>query len=176
MQRQNTDLTELVQGVIDMVKHLGKYRHKHIEFDQPEHVIAAVNVQELKQVVLNLVTNGLDSLDPGGTVSISVRKVGCWAELVVRDNGCGMNEEVLKHLFEPFFTRRRDGSGTGLGMSITYRIITDHGEGTAVRQGERMGLIRFGSRVDVFLPKGVAVKVAEGERTVAGVTVIAEWA
>jgi len=58
---------------------------------------------------------------------------------------------------------------------IARRIITDHGEGTAVRQGERMGLIRFGSRVDVFLPKGVAVKVAEGERTVAGVSVIGEW-
>jgi phosphatidylserine decarboxylase len=58
---------------------------------------------------------------------------------------------------------------------IARRIITDHGEGTAVRQGERMGLIRFGSRVDVFLPNGVTVKVAEGERTVAGVSVIGEW-
>ncbi len=58
---------------------------------------------------------------------------------------------------------------------IARRIITDHAEGTAVRQGERMGLIRFGSRVDVFLPTGVAVKVAEGERTVAGVSIIGEW-
>ncbi len=59
---------------------------------------------------------------------------------------------------------------------VARRIITDHDEGTAVRQGERMGLIRFGSRVDVFLPSGAVVKVAEGERTTAGVSVIAEWA
>lgn len=58
---------------------------------------------------------------------------------------------------------------------IARRIITDHGEGAVVRQGERMGLIRFGSRVDVFLPKDVAVKVAEGQRTVAGVSIIGEW-
>jgi phosphatidylserine decarboxylase len=58
---------------------------------------------------------------------------------------------------------------------VARRIVTDHGEGTTVRQGERMGLIRFGSRVDVFLPKGVTIKVAEGQRTVAGVSIIAEW-
>ncbi len=58
---------------------------------------------------------------------------------------------------------------------VARRIITDHGEGTVVRQGDRMGLIRFGSRVDVFLPKGATIRVAEGERTVAGVSIIAEW-
>jgi two-component system NtrC family sensor kinase len=146
--RQNTDLADLIQGVIDMVKHLGKYRNKHIEFDEAEHVIAAVNVQELKQVVLNLVTNSLDSLDPGGTVWVSLKRAGQFAELVVRDNGCGMSEEVLRHLFEPFFTRRRDGSGTGLGLSITYRIINDHG-GTIEPASDGPGK---GSRMRLLLP------------------------
>ncbi len=58
---------------------------------------------------------------------------------------------------------------------IARRIVTDHPEGTTVRQGDRMGLIRFGSRVDVFLPPGARTLVAEGEQARAGLTVIAEW-
>lgn len=127
VEKQATDLGELLQGMIDMVRHLGKYRQKKIELACEGPVIAPVNAQEIKQVVLNLITNALDSLDPGGTVWVTLKRNGPWAELVVRDNGCGMSDEVLRHLFEPFFTRKRDGSGTGLGLSITYRIVTDHG-------------------------------------------------
>jgi signal transduction histidine kinase len=127
VEKHDTDLGELVTGVIEMVRHLGKYKQKKIEFNCREYVTAPVNAQEMKQVVLNLITNALDSLDANGTVWISLAKSGSWAELIVRDNGCGMSDEVLTHLFEPFFTRRRDGSGTGLGLSITYRIVTDHG-------------------------------------------------
>ncbi|MEP6589579.1 MAG: phosphatidylserine decarboxylase family protein [Gemmatimonadota bacterium] len=59
---------------------------------------------------------------------------------------------------------------------IARRIITDHPEGTVVTQASRMGLIRFGSRVDVFVPAGTRILVTEGAMTQAGVTVIAEWA
>jgi signal transduction histidine kinase len=110
-----------------MVKHLGKYRRKNIEFKCQQHIVVPVNSQEIKQVVLNLITNALDSLDEDGTVWVELRSKGGRAELVVRDDGCGMTQEVLKHLFEPFFTRRRGGQGTGLGLSITYRIVSDHG-------------------------------------------------
>jgi phosphoribosylaminoimidazole-succinocarboxamide synthase len=58
---------------------------------------------------------------------------------------------------------------------IARRIVTDHQEGQEVMQGDRMGMIRFGSRVDVFLPPNARVLVKEGERTIAGMTVIAEW-
>ncbi len=125
--RQNTDLRELVQGVIDMVGHLGRYSDKVIELAPGEPIIAPVNPQECKQVVLNLITNGLDSLSSGGTLQIELQKNRGQAELVFTDNGCGMTDEVLKHLFEPFFTRNRNGQGTGLGLSITYRIVADHG-------------------------------------------------
>jgi len=59
--------------------------------------------------------------------------------------------------------------------SIARRIVTDHAAGTAVRQGDRLGLIRFGSRVDVFLPPSARILVKEGDVTLSGVTVIAEW-
>jgi two-component system, NtrC family, sensor kinase len=148
VEKQSTDLGELIGGVIDMVRHLGTYRQKKIEFSCQEYVVAPVNPQEIKQVVLNLITNALDSLDPGGTVWIALAKNGPWAEVLVRDNGCGMTDEVQRHLFEPFFTRRRDGSGTGLGLSITYRIVTDHG-GTIEPQSAGPGR---GAKMRVLLP------------------------
>jgi signal transduction histidine kinase len=125
--RQSTDLRELIQGVIDMVGHLGRYHDKRLELMPGDPLIAPVNSQELKQVVLNLITNGLDSLSPGGLLSIELNRTRDAAEIVFTDDGCGMSEEVLKHLFEPFFTRKRSGQGTGLGLSITYRIVADHG-------------------------------------------------
>ncbi len=58
---------------------------------------------------------------------------------------------------------------------VARRIVTDHEVGTAVRQGERLGMIRFGSRVDLFVPLGARVLVRAGDRTRAGVTVVARW-
>ncbi|MCP4189374.1 MAG: HAMP domain-containing histidine kinase [Planctomycetaceae bacterium] len=127
VERQNVDLRELVQGVIDMVRHVGTYKEKEIVFHAPQAVITAVNPQEMKQVTLNLITNGLDSLAAGGVVSISLLRRDNEVRLVVTDDGCGMTEAVKKHLFEPFFTSGKEGYGTGLGMSITCRIVNEHG-------------------------------------------------
>lgn len=157
MEKQSTDLGELVRGVIDMVRHLGKYRQKNIEFSCLAAVVAPVNPQELKQVVLNLITNGLDSLEPGGTVKVVLSKAGKQAELLVSDDGCGMTDEVIKHLYEPFFTRRRDGQGTGLGLSISYRIVTDHG-GNIEAHSDGPGR---GSRFRVTLPLIAHEKTSE---------------
>ena len=126
-ERQHAELGELVRGVVDMVGHLGKYQGKRIEVAGDRPVVVAVNAQEIKQVVLNLLTNALDSLDDGGTVWVDLHVGDGVGELTFKDNGYGMEADVLEHVFEPFFTRRRVGQGTGLGLSITYRIIADHG-------------------------------------------------
>jgi phosphatidylserine decarboxylase len=58
---------------------------------------------------------------------------------------------------------------------IARRIVTDHEVGTSVKQGQRLGMIRFGSRVDLFLPLGTRILVKPGDNTLVGVTVVAEW-
>jgi two-component system, NtrC family, sensor kinase len=126
VKRQTSDLGELVQGVIDMLSHLGKYHDKHLLLQRGSPSLVWCNPQEVKQVVLNLLTNGLDCVDSGGTVRVELAERDGQAEMIVSDDGCGMTPEVLDQLFEPFFTRRRGGQGTGLGLSIVYRIVADH--------------------------------------------------
>jgi signal transduction histidine kinase len=147
-ERHSTDLRELVASVIEMVQTLGRYDNRHVELHPGEPVIAEVCPQEMKQVVLNLITNALDSLDSGGRVAIAVTRHDANAQIVVTDNGCGMTEEVIRHLFEPFFTRRRNGQGTGLGLSITYRIVEEH-DGQIIATSAGVGQ---GSRFTITLP------------------------
>ena len=118
------------------------------------------NPQEIKQVVLNLLVNAFDSIDEQGRVRVEVRRGGGEGILTVSDDGCGMTEEVLEHLFEPFFTRRRAGQGTGLGLSIVQRIVADHGgriEATSPGPGQ-------GATFRVRLPLAEAGLTAGGVR------------
>lgn len=125
--RERTDLGEIIQGVLDMVQHVPNSKGKSIHFEPSPYLEAWVNAQEIKQVFLNLVVNALDSMDDGGALTISAGVRGDMVELSFKDNGCGMTEEILENIFEPFFTRSRTGKGTGLGLSISHRIITQHG-------------------------------------------------
>ncbi len=150
--KQSIDMNEIVEDVVDMVRHLGQFRTQKIEFQpRPMPMIAWASPQEMKQVVLNLLTNSLESLDPtrnDGCVAITLEALHDSVRMVIEDNGCGMTEDVLQHLFEPFFTRRRDGRGTGLGLPITSRIIADHGGRITPRsQG-----VNCGTRFEVILP------------------------
>ena len=131
--REETDLRALVQSVLDVAQHLQNHKGKQITFEviaergQDGCVTAWVNAEEIKQVVLNLVVNALDSMDDGGRLTVRLGRRGDMAELQFTDTGCGMTQEVLENIFEPFFTRSRTGKGTGLGLTISHRIITQHG-------------------------------------------------
>jgi two-component system, NtrC family, sensor kinase len=146
--REEIDLRELVQSVLDVTQHLQNHRGKHIDFEvladraPGGRITAWVNGEEIKSVVLNLVVNGLDSMDEGGRLTIRLTQKAGMAELEFRDSGCGMTQEVLENIFEPFFTRSRTGKGTGLGLTISHRIISQHGgEIEATSPGPNKGSI-----------------------------------
>ena len=140
IKRERIELAGLIQGVVDMIRHIGKYTGKTIVFHPREAVMAYVDHQEIKQVVLNLIVNALESMETNGTLRVEARYSQGMAEMVFTDNGCGMSPEVLENIFEPFFTKRRDGKGTGLGLSITHRIVNQHhGEIMAYSRGEKQG-------------------------------------
>jgi signal transduction histidine kinase len=131
---------ELVQAVLDVVQHLQNGKGKQIVLHTPSRLVARVNAQEIKSVVLNLVVNALDSMDDGGTLTITLAQRDDQAVLNFADTGCGMTPEVLENIFEPFFTRSRTGKGTGLGLSISHRVISQHGgEIEAVSAGVNQG-------------------------------------
>lgn len=100
------------------------------------------NATQLHQVLLNLFTNGVQSMDAGGGVlTVESRRVkreelpenyrelagAEYVEIRVADTGCGMDERVLHQIFNPFFTTKEAGEGTGLGLSVVKDILISHG-------------------------------------------------
>ncbi len=143
--REMTDLCSLVQAVLDVTQHLPNHKGKQILFEVPRdmpggRVTAWVNAEEIKSVILNLVVNALESMDENGQLVIRLSKREGRAELRFSDTGVGMSREVLNNIFEPFFTRSRSGKGTGLGLTISHLIVTQHGgEIEATSPGVGMG-------------------------------------
>ena len=79
---------------------------------------------KLKQVFMNIITNGIESMEDGGTITISTKKSSNNIEIRMSDEGIGIREEDILHIFEPFFTTRDRGSG--LGLAISYKVVKAH--------------------------------------------------
>lgn len=146
--REAVSLPKLVQSVLDVTAHLQNSKGKKIEIIEEQHANAWINAEEIKSVILNLVVNGLDSMDDGGILTIVIREKDGQAEVAIKDTGIGMNQEVLENIFEPFFTQNRTGKGTGLGLTISHKIIQQHG-GEIEATSEGMGR---GSAFTIRLP------------------------
>jgi signal transduction histidine kinase len=107
---------------------------------------------ELRQVALNLLINALEATPTGGSVTLTVSRVGDSAVLSVADTGSGIAAEDLPRIFEPFFTRRRDGArpGLGLGLPLAQTIVESHGGSISAASGGAGA----GATVTVTLPLG----------------------
>jgi len=83
---------------------------------------------QLQQVFMNLVSNAVDAMpETGGTITLGCEVADGFATAYVRDNGSGIPDDVRERMFEPFFTTKDVGKGTGLGLFICHKIVSDHG-------------------------------------------------
>jgi len=97
----------------------------------------------LETVILNLINNGIDAVSPlgvDGVVTIRTRSALMdgrpWVEVNIADNGPGIQSEIIGRVFDPFFSTKPAGQGTGLGLFLTYGIVTDHRGRIEVKNGE----------------------------------------
>jgi two-component system sensor kinase FixL len=79
---------------------------------------------KLKQVLINIISNGIEAMPDGGVIRVKTVKVEGGVEISIGDDGKGMTSEEMKHIFEPFYTTRE--KGTGLGLAISYKIVQAH--------------------------------------------------
>jgi two-component system cell cycle sensor histidine kinase/response regulator CckA len=118
------DLVDIVSKLRPMLERLLP-PNVVVDYDLTEGAVARIDGAQFEQVVLNLALNARDSMPDGGRLTISVRGAGDAAELVVADDGAGMDESTQAHIFEPFFTSK--ASGTGLGLATVDGIVAQSG-------------------------------------------------
>ncbi|HWU88930.1 MAG TPA: ATP-binding protein, partial [Kofleriaceae bacterium] len=130
-----------------------------------EDLLALADDAQLTQVLANLVVNAIQATPPGGGVTIAAHVVEQvpppyvggdpaprpWMALEVRDTGSGMDESTRSRVFEPFYTTKEVGDGTGLGLSVSWGIVREHGGWIDVASTPGAG-----STFTVYLPRGDA--------------------
>ena len=157
-QKEPTDINALSDEYLRLAYHGLRAKDKSFnavmktEFDES---IGDINIipQEIGRVILNLITNAFyvvnektlsavvtpTAVKYEPTVSVSTKKVGDNVEVIVKDNGNGIPQKILDKIFQPFFTTKPTGQGTGLGLSLSYDIVKAHGGELKVETKEGEG-------------------------------------
>jgi len=124
-----TEVNETLKRALDLVQHEILARGVQVDFQPKPNLPPILASQDhLQSVWLNLLLNAIDSLDKSpGKIGVEAGKVGDKIHVKFTDNGKGIPPERLTRIFEPFYTTKEAGRGTGLGLSVCHRIIKQHG-------------------------------------------------
>jgi len=107
---------------------------------------------QLQQVFVNIIQNAYQAMPEGGTLRLTTRGLGNEVQIIFSDTGVGISPENIKRIFDPFFTTKEVGQGTGLGLSVSYGIVEQHG-----------GTIEVESKVGVGTTFIIKLPVMEGK-------------
>jgi two-component system, NtrC family, sensor kinase len=140
-QKEPTDINALADEYLRLSYHGLRAKDKSFNADMKtdfDKSIGKINIipQDIGRVLLNLFNNAFYAVNEGitgnpdsykPTVSVSTKKCDDKVQIIVRDNGNGIPQNIVDKIFQPFFTTKPTGSGTGLGLSLSYDIIKAHG-------------------------------------------------
>jgi two-component system NtrC family sensor kinase len=146
---ESIDLNDVLREVLSFLEKEALHRNLVLTLELEEVLPSILSDRgQLQQVFLNILNNAFDAVKDGGQVAIKSRECDPdHVEVSISDNGVGMSEETLRHVFEPFFSTKK-GYGTGLGLSITYGIVKKLGG--EIKVESKLG---EGTLFRVILPK-----------------------
>ena len=152
---ESLNLHNLVRSTVALVENQALVKGILLKFEPGENIPSVTaDSSQIQSVLMNILLNALDATDPGGSVTISSRRQSSsekagqkGVDLAVTDTGCGIPPDNINKLFDPFFSTKEVGQGTGLGLSVSYGIIERHG-GTIRVQSE----VGKGSTFTIWLP------------------------
>ncbi len=149
-----TDINALVEETVSFLeKDACNHRitiHRNLDLSLPR---ITTDSTQLQQVFLNILNNGVDAIGHDGEIAITTRLAEKQLVVEFADNGPGLPEDVLKKVFEPFFTTKKMGSGTGIGLAISFNIMERLGGAIEARNGSESGCV---FRVTLPAPLGNA--------------------
>ncbi len=134
---------------------------KEVQFEQRcgTNLYVLGDAQRLLQVLVNLLSNARDASKTGGRVIIEANEKMETVEIEVLDQGSGIAPDVLEQVYDPFFTTKEAGEGTGLGLTLVYSIVEDHGGQMLIESPVEVGG-ELWTRVCIRIPKCSALEVA----------------
>jgi signal transduction histidine kinase len=146
LQLADHDVTEIARAVVEAERGLAARLGAELVLVPGDAAPARVDCGKIHQIILNLVRNAIEAVDPGGHVTVAVTRDPANVDIAVQDDGPGIPHEIRSRIYEPFFSTKE--SGTGLGMSIVHTMVSLHGGTLDVSSSPR------GTRFDVVLPCG----------------------
>lgn len=139
LEPERVDLGSLVEGMQDLLDiALPENVDLHLELG-PEPLHVSLDPGQLESALLNLCMNAAQAIPNAGNIWISLTSQDRHAVLSIKDDGIGMTEDTRRHAFEPFYTDRPDGEGTGLGLSMVYGFVTQSGGNIEIRSAMGQG-------------------------------------
>ncbi|HEY7428311.1 MAG TPA: response regulator [Gemmataceae bacterium] len=152
---KEADLNAALQSTLEIAGHEIKKSAIQLQTQFAELPPVLCHPGKINQVFLNVLLNAVQATAPGGAVEVRTRAdetAATGVAIEVQDNGCGIKPEHLPHIFDPFFTTKPVGQGTGLGLSVSYGIIRDHGGSIEVESEVGRGTL-FRIRLPLLPPR-----------------------